>query len=206
MKRLSILGAAAALLLFAGVASATSSKPYTIVAWDMPAPYVQAHTPIWPQTLAFYTGSDTIDLNALNGDLLCGHQYQIDAYNTSETTASLIAGGYLNGPSNPKEDLVPGGWGVAYRLVNEPACEQPSPMPSPSPSPSPTPSASPSPSPVVTPVPSAPVPSAPVPTPPATSTEVSTPAGNVDSLLLFAGMLVIGFVAFAVVMLRPRSR
>jgi hypothetical protein len=35
---------------------------------------------------------------------------------------------------------------------------------------------------------------------------VSTPAGNVDSLLLFAGMLVIGFVAFAVVMLRPRSR
>jgi hypothetical protein len=54
---------------------------------------------------------------------VCGTQYQLDKYYDSDITDALIAGGFLNGPNNPDEDLVPGGWGTSYKLVKNPDCD-----------------------------------------------------------------------------------
>ena len=127
MKKLfAALGALALVLALVGPVTAVASSPVTIVAWNMPS-YVNSTTAVWPQTLAFTGTSLTADLHLLDADLLCGQAYQIDAYNTSATTTALIAGGFLNGSNNPTEDLVPGGWGTAYRVVQTDACPAPPP-------------------------------------------------------------------------------
>lgn len=189
-----IIGAVIALLAFAGVANATAPKPYTIVAWNMTS-YVNESTYVWPQTLALYATSDTVDLHVLDNKLDCGHAYQIDAYNTGETTDALIAGGFLTSPNHPQEDLVPGGQSVAYVAIQTPDCvitPPPTPIATVRP-PTPTPIASilpPTPKPVASTHPSAPR-----VTPPSTSTETTVPSANSDAVAIL--IATIGVLAFA---------
>ena len=60
------------------------------------------------------------NLNALDDELdAIGYGcYQVDVYFDSTITANLIAGGHLYGSHNPNEDLIPGGWGTAYKLYH----------------------------------------------------------------------------------------
>lgn len=58
--------------------------------------------PLWPQTLVTYITQAESDLNALDAQATCG-TYQADLYRDDDTTATLIAGGHLYGPSNPTE-------------------------------------------------------------------------------------------------------
>ncbi|HEX4444330.1 MAG TPA: hypothetical protein VHZ81_12210 [Galbitalea sp.] len=101
-------------------------EDYIIVAWHMPS-WVDSTTPTWSQTYFTSQEEQAPDLNALDSKLVeaCGVQYQVDIYYNSPTTASLIQGGFLDGPNNPPEDLIPGGWGVAYKLVQGPKCATP---------------------------------------------------------------------------------
>ncbi len=110
-------------------AAALTGQPcedYKIVAWTMPS-WDNSTTPTWSQTYFTSQEENTPDLNALDSKLTeaCGVQYQVDIYYNSQITTNLIAGGYLDGPNNPQEDLIPGGWGVAYKLVQGPACATP---------------------------------------------------------------------------------
>lgn len=96
---------------------------YVIVAWTMPT-WVNSTTPTWGQTYFTSEQQSSPNLAALDSKLVvtCGVQYQVDIYFDSSTTASLIASHHLAGPNSPPEDLIPGGWGVAYKLVQGPAC------------------------------------------------------------------------------------
>lgn len=101
-------------------------KTYTTVAWKMPS-WVNSTTATFPQDFVIQKAGQTSTLHALdalNGSLptTCGTQYQIDVYNQSAVTAALIAGKVLTAPNQPREDLIPGGWGVAYKLVKNPDC------------------------------------------------------------------------------------
>lgn len=64
---------------------------------------------------------NTADLNALDSKTIAGNCYQADLYHPGETTSALIEGAILNAPNNPKEDLLPGGNGVAYKTWCVPA-------------------------------------------------------------------------------------
>jgi hypothetical protein len=110
----------------AGEITGHPCEDYIIVAWTMPS-WVNSTTPTWSQTYFTSHEESTPDLNALDSQLSvkCGVQYQVDIYYNSPTTASLIAGTVLNGPNSPPEDLIPGGWGTAYKLVQGPACATP---------------------------------------------------------------------------------
>ncbi|UTT63544.1 hypothetical protein [Microcella humidisoli] len=95
-----------------------------VVVWKMPG-WANSTTPTWPQTYVSVHDTDcdtpiSQDVIPLGNDC-----YQLDKYFEGETTTNLIAGGFLNGPNNPEEDLVPGGWGVAYRLAQGPNCDPP---------------------------------------------------------------------------------
>lgn len=104
------------------------AKSYVIVAWTMPS-WVNSTTPTWSQHYFTSAPETTPDLNALDKylTLTCGTYYQVDIYNNSDVTTSLIHGGYLNSPNSPAEDLIPGGWGTAYKLVKSPDCAPPTP-------------------------------------------------------------------------------
>lgn len=94
------------------------STPYILTAWRMPA-YTNDTTAHWPQTSPHSIDLATKDLSALDS-WVAGQPYgcfQIDGSNDDATTASLIAGGHLDGPGNPPESLWGGGWGVAYKVV-----------------------------------------------------------------------------------------
>jgi hypothetical protein len=110
----------------AGEITGHPCEDYIIVAWHMPS-WDNSTTPTWSQT--YFTSQEEAapDLSALDSQLTeaCGVQYQVDIYYNSPTTASLIAGEHLDGPNNPPEDLIPGSWGVAYKLVQGPACATP---------------------------------------------------------------------------------
>jgi hypothetical protein len=110
----------------AGEVTGHTCEDYIIVAWKMPS-WINSTTPTWSQTYFTSQEEQTPNLNALDNKLVeeCGVQYQVDIYYNSPTTASLIAGHHLDGPNNPPEDLIDGGWGVAYKLVQGPACAQP---------------------------------------------------------------------------------
>jgi hypothetical protein len=110
----------------AGEITGHPCEDYIIVAWHMPS-WVNSTTPTWSQTYFTSHEEGTPNLNALDSQLTeqCGVQYQVDIYYNSPTTASLIAGEHLDGPNNPPEDLIPGDWGVAYKLVQGPACATP---------------------------------------------------------------------------------
>jgi hypothetical protein len=100
--------------------------PYVLVAWTMPSWSGDYHTPSWSPYQSFFTKADlaTKDLDALDGQLTaCGTSYQVDLYNDSATTTTLVSGGKLYGPSNPAEDFPsPSGWGVTYKLVHNADC------------------------------------------------------------------------------------
>lgn len=99
---------------------------YVTFAWKMPS-WEGDHAASWPQTLWRTESTGTSpNLAALDDDLVeyaltlkceTSEQFQIDGYYESETTTALAAGGHLNGSNNPKEDLIPGGWGTAYKVV-----------------------------------------------------------------------------------------
>lgn len=93
----------------------------TLIAWKMPS-WINSTTPTWPQSYQSSVVQTTADLNALDASLPCGSQFQLDANLTGPVVTALIAGGHLDGPGNPPEALIPGGWGVAYKLIQTPAC------------------------------------------------------------------------------------
>jgi LPXTG-motif cell wall-anchored protein len=109
----------------AATAPDTVAPSYVIVAWAMPS-WINSTTPSWPQTYETSLVESTPDLSALDSQLTkCGTQHQVDIYNAGETTTSLIAGKHLDGPNNPAEDLIAGGWGTAYKLIHNDVCPQP---------------------------------------------------------------------------------
>lgn len=91
-----------------------------LVLWQKPA------STFGPQHLI--ASASTANLNALDADALPGHCYQADLYHPSETTSALIAGGVLNAPNSPHEDLLAGGNGVAYKTWCVPAVIVPTPV------------------------------------------------------------------------------
>ncbi len=100
--------------------------PYVLVAWTMPGWSGDIHTPTWTPYQTFFAKTDlaTENLNALDAQLTkCGTSYQVDLYNDSATTTTLINGGKLYGPGNPAEDFPsPSGWGVTYKLIHNADC------------------------------------------------------------------------------------
>ncbi len=91
-------------------------KPKCITAvWSMPT-WINSTTPTWSQTLYTSFAAPCGDLTWTPPDG-CGLQFQIDSYYDDDTTKALLKGGKLDGHNNPKESLVPGGWGKAYKLV-----------------------------------------------------------------------------------------
>lgn len=99
-----------------------------VVAWTMPT-QTSGNVPSWPQTLFVTTDkAESVSLDALDSQLTqCGTDYQVDKYNWSDITKELISGGYLTQSNVPQEDLVNGGWGVAYKVVHNLACPPPPP-------------------------------------------------------------------------------
>ncbi|HEY4225383.1 MAG TPA: hypothetical protein VGM70_06185 [Pseudolysinimonas sp.] len=101
--------------------------PYVLAAWLMPSWDAGAdpfHTSTWPQTLAAHVDLATKNLNALDAQLTtCGTSYQVDLYNDSTVTTTLITGAHLDNPGVPPEDFPsPAGWGVTYKLVHNADC------------------------------------------------------------------------------------
>ena len=84
-----------------------------LVLWGKPA------DAFGPQHLV--ATADTADLNALDGRAVAGSCYQADLYHPGEITNALIEGGVLISPNHPREDLLPGGDGVAHKTWCIPA-------------------------------------------------------------------------------------
>jgi hypothetical protein len=99
--------------------------PYLTIAWQMTG-YVDAVTGVFPdQKILGFVETATPDLNAADGFLAnakCGTGVQFDVNYDNPVSRALIAGGFLNGPNNPQEALIPGGWGVAYKVLPTAAC------------------------------------------------------------------------------------
>lgn len=132
---LTLGGAQAANATEAPVESAepvATALAFVTVAWEMPE-FLGDKTPSWPQAYALSVETEAPDITAVDSALKCGTAYQVDVYNNSAGTKELIAGGVLNGPHDPFEDLVRGGWGVAYKLVLTPDCPVVEPTPEPTP-------------------------------------------------------------------------
>lgn len=103
----------------------TKSLKYNLAVWLMPGGINSHFTPA--QTIADHLLTDTASLNLLDNSkqLVCGSAYQVDLYNNSKTTDSLIAGGVLHGANNPKEDLATGALGKnvdPWKFITTPAC------------------------------------------------------------------------------------
>ena len=102
------------------------ATPYVLVAWLMPAGDANANPndPTWPQTFFAKADVATEDLSALDSQLTtCGTSYQVDLYNDSITTTNLIAGGHLDRPGTPPEDIPnPSGLGITFKLVRNADC------------------------------------------------------------------------------------
>lgn len=101
------------------------TTPYVLVAW-----VVGDLGDIWavPQTYKTHTDLETGDLNALDSQIvgMCGVDFQVDLYLDNATTASLIAGGVLYGPSNPPEALAYGAVkGDPWKFVDNAECPPP---------------------------------------------------------------------------------
>lgn len=111
-----------ALVLVPVAANATEQpQPLLTVAREMPT-WVNQTTPSWPQPL--YGFHENGDLNGFDAELAalpvpCGQtrQFQIDVNYDTSVIRGTVAGKRLNGPNDPGESLIPGGWGVAYKLV-----------------------------------------------------------------------------------------
>lgn len=127
MNRTLLTLTTAATLCLAGASPALATEPatVTIVAWSISDP-----ADIWspPQTYFAHTVISAPDLAALDATIAAACQpdrethWQIDQYWSGPVTDALIGGGVLYGPNNPQEDLIPGGDGVAYKVVTVAAC------------------------------------------------------------------------------------
>lgn len=103
------------------VESRTTDVDFVTVAW------IATKGDIWnpAQVLAYTVETDEPDLNALDEAVAtheCGVYFQIDVYTDDEVTDALIAGGVLYGPSNPDENLIPGGEGTAWKFIESAPC------------------------------------------------------------------------------------
>lgn len=105
----------------AKVAPSTPAQTYTLTAWAMPS-WVNDRTATWPQDYQTSVVQTSPAIDALDSSLPCGSQFQVDVYLTGDVTAALIAGGKLYGPNDPHEALIPGGCGVAYKVMQTAAC------------------------------------------------------------------------------------
>lgn len=133
-RLLAFLAALSLLLLgsvaVAGTASAHSNNThgYRVVTWQMPS-WSGGRTPTWPQhyvsDVYVSDGEGALDQASVPS---CGY-FQIDVYKNDSATTNLINGGVLYGPGNPPESLINGGWGTAYKLVNNGTCRPPQPPP-----------------------------------------------------------------------------
>ena len=176
--------------------------PYKVVVWEMPS-WAGDRTPVFPQDFSFAADAwgipGALDIPA---EPECGY-FQIDVYRyvTEDDRAAvdhLLEVAVLKGPNNPREPLVKGGYGVAYKLVNAGECVTQTPTPTPTESttsPTPTPTES-----TVTPTPtpseSTPTETPSTSTPPVESTTPPVPTvpplaetGSTTSPLLGAGLL-----------------
>ena len=104
----------------------TTPSGYVVVAWYMPG-WKDGSTAVWTpggQTLATSIKVSTKNLDALDAWAKTQSYgcFQIDGYNDNATTAALLKGGHLYGPSNPTESL----WGgTAWKFVRVGACTPP---------------------------------------------------------------------------------
>lgn len=98
---------------------------YTTVAWLAPA--APPHHFDSDQHYLFHEDTEDPSLSTLDDEIAaylatleCGTtaDIQVDVYIDNATTDSLIAGGVLHGPSDPDEDLIPGGEGTAWKFVH----------------------------------------------------------------------------------------
>ncbi len=102
--------------------SITAPCDYVTVAWLAPGGAPPNHFDV-PQIYKFSEKTDVPMLTALDDEIAaylaamrCGTEadFQVDVYFDDATTEALIAGGVLNGPSDPPEHLIPGGYGSAW--------------------------------------------------------------------------------------------
>ena len=108
-------------------------QSFVVITWQMPS-WSGERTPTWPQSIVSHNQVSTPEEGRWPATPECGY-YQQDIYKyTNESDVAkvdaLINGGVLNGPNNPAEPLISGGWGVAYQLVNNgplAKCNQPEP-------------------------------------------------------------------------------
>lgn len=117
-----------------------SDGKFVVVTWEMPS-WKNDKTATWPQKYVSHVKTDKAGFYEV--DAKCGY-FQQDIYNYRSdrdraNVDALIAGGVLNGPSNPvHEPLISGGWGKAWRFVNLGECVTPTPTPTET-TPTPTP-------------------------------------------------------------------
>lgn len=123
MKRILLPTAAAIALVLSGATAATAAP-----AADLPAVSAMPSTPRatepskdsadyrlvvwkkldasgWPQQYVTSMYTNSTDLTQLDDEVIACGDYQIDLYDNSRVTDSLVEGGKLLGPSNPTEDF-----------------------------------------------------------------------------------------------------
>ena len=107
-RYLLVVPAALALVCVAAPAHATDDvpPPYVLTAWTINTPGFDGSGDVWGgggQTDPITLPTASTDLEQIKTSVPCGRWVQIDLYNNDDTTAALIAGGVLYGPSNPAE-------------------------------------------------------------------------------------------------------
>lgn len=95
--------------------------------WSMPT-WAGPNQATWGQDIltTVPSGAGLIAVDSDNFPKLgCGLNVQQDVYIKGEVTTALIAAGHLNGPNDPAEALMPGGWGTSYTVFQTAACPPP---------------------------------------------------------------------------------
>lgn len=122
LSKTAILFSAVAGVVLAPVAANATEEPapYTTVVWKMPS-WTAENVATWPQSFVAEVQTKEPDLAAADAYLVapCGAEayFQVDVYHNDQVTRSTITGGVLKGPNDPGESLIPGGWGIAYKVV-----------------------------------------------------------------------------------------
>lgn len=123
-KILLVLATLAGLLLVGAPTAANAVETPTYASYTLTAWVVGDLDDVWatPQTLQTSIVTTEPSLNQLDDSLPCGQDYQIDRYWTDDTTAALLAGGVLYGPSNPAESLAYLDDGNPWKYLTTEAC------------------------------------------------------------------------------------
>lgn len=132
ITRIAAIAVTAGALALGGGALAASAapSPYQLAVWLIPGGDA-SNAFATPQTLVSDTGEATATLDATINCAPTAETYQVDLYNTSDTTTSLIRGGILTAPNNPTEDLATGALGQGvdpWKYVTIPACPAAAPV------------------------------------------------------------------------------